>query len=213
MSEGAMESLRPWLQTPASICLTTVGCVTLGRLLTLSGPQHPLGQMGTVITPAATRLLGVRRDDDCEHTSPPGRMRAPVRHRGDSPEARPAQEAPVSPLFPSPRGSRFRLPQLRCWGLSGPDLPLTDRCGVFGEGGWPPLAQVRAALGTTEPPPWLLHLGLHHAASAAAAGGAPDLGREGRLMATLAHMVSLAQPGPVDGAGKEWPQIHLHSSF
>ena len=26
-------------------------------------------------------------------------------------------------------------------------------------------------------------------------------------MATLAHMVPLAQPGPVDGAGRKWPQI------
>lgn len=29
-----MENLRPWLQTPASICLATAGCVTLARLLT-----------------------------------------------------------------------------------------------------------------------------------------------------------------------------------
>ena len=40
------KNLRSWLQTPASICLTTVGCVTLCRLLTLSGPQHPLGPDG-----------------------------------------------------------------------------------------------------------------------------------------------------------------------
>lgn len=26
-------------------------------------------------------------------------------------------------------------------------------------------------------------------------------------MATLAHMVPLAQPGPVDGAGRKWPQV------
>ena len=99
-------------------------------------------------------------------------------------------------------------PQLCCWGLSGPDLPLIDWCGVFGKGGWRPLAQVRAALGEPRShPPWFLHLGLHHAASTSAARGALDLGREGGLTATLAHEVHLAQPGPVDGAGRKCAQI------
>lgn len=58
----------------------------------------------------------------------------------------------LSLLYSLPHGDLgLDCPQSRCWGLSGPDLPLIDRRGVFEKGGWPPLAQVRAALGTTEP--------------------------------------------------------------
>lgn len=104
MSEGAMENLKPWLQTAASICLATAGCVTLLGSSPSLGLSILLGQMETVITPAATRLLGVRWDDDCKHTSSPGRMCAPVRYRGDSPEARPSPGGSCLSFIPFPMG-------------------------------------------------------------------------------------------------------------
>lgn len=58
MSEGAMENLKPWLQTAASICLATAGCVTLARLLTLSGPQHPLESDGDSHYPCCHQAVG-----------------------------------------------------------------------------------------------------------------------------------------------------------
>lgn len=55
----------------------------------------------------------------------------------------------LSLLYSLPHGDLgLDCPQLCCWGLSGPDLPLIDWCGVFGKGGWHPLTQVRAALGS-----------------------------------------------------------------
>lgn len=140
------------------------------------------------------------------NTSSPGRMCAPVRGaetvRG---QAQPRRL--LSLLYSLPHGDPgLDCLQICCWGLSGPDLPLIDRCGVWEGRGWPLLAQVRSCPGApTEPPPgyypWVFTM-----------RPAPQLPKELLTWGGRANRPPWPTwcPGPARPCGwsrRKWPQI------